>query len=313
MSNIFARLDALADDELSSAREAFRRALAQKVAEAGSSGNRFSTSLSASLANLGIEDLRRRTTKLLECVAKLPNSSIASLRLNKLSAWAEQRLSQEAADIEMQVEGVHMGRIAKHADFLEDEARSSSRRLSAELASLHAMKRESDLDEAPWFVRMAKWIVTRGPRNLHWIGLGVALLVALGLVSILLPQRVASLLGIEKPPAVPQEVDAARVVWRQNWLTVNESLPWMGSSDGTSATNREQLLGVLSSLDLNTTPEISNLRGELVAAVQAASRRSGDAVYDMEVSPDIAADLRSLRRAIRSQAIAAGVQIERRE
>jgi len=153
-------LDAILNDEISSAREAFRKSVAQKVAELSSTDNRFSTALLSFLEALAKEELRRRAAAILACSTKLTPPSLISLGLDTLGSWAQDRLLGEKADIEAVIAGVDMGKIQRHASFLDEVARSSSGRLGAELAALVHAASSSELDVA------AEALIPMNPQDL---------------------------------------------------------------------------------------------------------------------------------------------------
>ena len=199
-------LDAILNDEISSAREAFHKSVAQKVAELSSTGNRLSTALLSFLEALAKEELRRRAAVILACSTKLTPPSLISLGLDTLASWAQDRLLGEKADIEAVIAGVDMGEIQRHASFLDEVARSSSSRLGAELAAFVHAASSSELDvaaEAPDFVRKAKWVFTKGRRNWRWLALGLLLLLVLAVLPRLLPPRIASVVGLEHKESAP--------------------------------------------------------------------------------------------------------------
>lgn len=243
MSQPLQLLDPILNDELSAAREAFANSLSQKVTELSSTGNRFSTALLNIVESLAKKELRRRAAVILACCVKLPASSLTSLHPGALTSWAQDRLSREKADIEAHTAGINMGKIQRHPTFLDEVSRSSASRLEAELGALTRAARSSELDvvaEAPDFVRKAKWIVTRGAANWRWLVLGLLLLLLLAVAPRLLPSNLRWTLGLPSQPPTPTATE--RTVWAQNWTTMNDPIPWMGSSDGTSATNRAQFL-----------------------------------------------------------------------
>lgn len=99
------------------------------------------------------------------------------------------------------------------------------------------------------------------------------------------------------------------VLWSKNWATLSEPLPWMGSSEGYSATNRERLLRILKALDLSSATDLTQMRANLVMKVERAEARSGDSTYNMLVPRGFDAEFQLLKRGVRDRAIAAGVSI----
>lgn len=198
-------LKPILDDELSSARDAFGKLLMQKVAEFSSTGNRFSSALANALETLAKEELRHRAALILACSTKLSPSSLTSMSLETLLAWAQGQLASERVEIQEAVVGVQMGKATPNTNFLDEVTRSSASRLEAELVRLFNSTRSSEQEvvaEAPDFVRKAKWIVTKGHRNWQWVALGLLLLLGLAVAPRLLPSKIAQGLGL-KDAATP--------------------------------------------------------------------------------------------------------------
>ncbi len=97
-------------------------------------------------------------------------------------------------------------------------------------------------------------------------------------------------------------------LWQRNWATLNEPIPHMSYS-GNSATNRERFLSKLNALQLSSVPVLESARRQLVTAVLAAPARPDDPTYNMLVSSGIDAQFQELRRGVRDEAIAAGVEL----
>lgn len=129
------------------------------------------------------------------------------------------------------------------------------------------------------------------------------------------PNGPASTSSAARPNVGPaQELTLA--VWRKNWLTVNEPVHWMGSSDGTRAANREEFDELLTKLDLKEVPAVARKRDSLLRSLRDAPARPGDPIYNVAVPSDFDAEFRSLKRAVRDLALDAGVgisEIESRE
>lgn len=135
----------------------------------------------------------------------------------------------------------------------------------------------------------------------HIIRLIVVLALAIAALGVLL--RVSVQVSGDRAPS------EAGILWQQNWSTINEPLPFMSSSEGYSATNRERYLSLLTSLDLSSSPRLDEMRTNLVADVKRAPARPEDAFYNMELSSEIEAQFTDLRRGIRDEAIRAGVSV----
>ncbi len=100
-------------------------------------------------------------------------------------------------------------------------------------------------------------------------------------------------------------------LWSKNWQTVNDPLPWMNSSEGYSATNRERLIDMLKALDLSSTTNLAEKRASLVTEVERAEARPGDRTYNMLVPASFDVKFQELKRGIRDQAISAGAPVDR--
>jgi len=110
-------------------------------------------------------------------------------------------------------------------------------------------------------------------------------------------------------PSKQEMSSEAKVLWEKNWLTVNDPRPYMGSSEGYAATNRERLLDLLKALELSSAPSLDNAREQLVSDIEKAPGRPEDTTYNMVISAEIEAKLQSLKRSIRDQALSAGATL----
>ncbi len=114
--------------------------------------------------------------------------------------------------------------------------------------------------------------------------------------------------GVIAGDRLPVQPDVA--LWTRNWRTINDGVPWMSTS-GYSATNRAQLSAQLQALELPAGFSAAALRDDLLALVSHAETNPGDATYDMKVPANFQVKYVALRRAVRDQAISAGIDVGR--
>jgi hypothetical protein len=139
------------------------------------------------------------------------------------------------------------------------------------------------------------------------LALALLVLIILGVAAI----------GLIAVNTMPRSNSASKILWEQNWLTVNESHGFLGSSappeeGGGSWTNREEFLEMLNALDVSSEPGIEGKRLELIALIhQAEANPTGDSYYNVRYTPEIRALEDDIKRAIRNKAVEHGVDVQR--
>ena len=109
------------------------------------------------------------------------------------------------------------------------------------------------------------------------------------------------------PPAFGP--NAALTLWVNNWRTINEPRPQMGSSTSGSWTNKALMLQMLRALDLSTERDLASERDQLIALVNRAPTNPRDPNYDVQYTPDMRNAESQLKRHIRVRAGERGVHL----
>lgn len=150
----------------------------------------------------------------------------------------------------------------------------------------------------------------RGRSQMAWIGAsGTLAAVLIATVFLGLPPNDQPNVTLPSPSGgAPTSLKDPQVIWEQNWRTINEPRPHMGSSTG-SWTTKALMLDALEALDLSTAPDLARKRDELISLINQADTNPKDPNYDVRYTPQIRAAETELKRAIRNRAIEHGAAV----
>ena len=130
---------------------------------------------------------------------------------------------------------------------------------------------------------------------------------------------IAALIGIAPEifeRTTSSDVPKGRVLWEQNWHTINEPRGFMGSSGtpeagGGTWTNREQFLAMVEGLELSQDAELEKLKAQLLRLIHSGAPHPGaEPYYNLQYTPEIRDTENRLKRGIRNKAIETGMEVK---
>jgi hypothetical protein len=89
--------------------------------------------------------------------------------------------------------------------------------------------------------------------------------------------------------------------WEQDWVQINQPVPFLGESSGVRATNRAKYRARLEGLSLSGDTHLQRLRNDLVSRTREAPAH-GDGSYDMLLTGAIESSFEDLKQRVRNRA-----------